>query len=83
MLKYNKLLATDYYIDYRSAPDSAQLATALGLLYLEEGKYQHALEKLGGALARDPQYAQALLAAGAMMQVKCCIRLVKFKSYTM
>ncbi|XP_034237387.1 Bardet-Biedl syndrome 4 protein homolog isoform X1 [Thrips palmi] len=52
----------------RASPDSAQLATSLGLLYLQEGKYQHALEKLGGALARDPQCAQALLAAGAMMQ---------------
>lgn len=57
------------FIYFRAAPDSAPLATSLGLLYLQEGKYQHALEKLGGALARDPQCAQALLAAGAMMQV--------------
>jgi len=62
-------------IYFRASPDSAQLATSLGLLYLQEGKYQHALEKLGGALARDPQCVQALLAAGAMMQVSHYLKL--------
>jgi uncharacterized protein HemY len=50
-------------------PDSCELATSLGLLYMKTGHYQHAFEKLGSALAHDPMCTKALLAAGSMMQV--------------
>lgn len=50
-------------------PDSCELATSLGLLYMMTGQHQHAFEKVGSALARDPTCTKALLAAGSMMQV--------------
>ena len=50
-------------------PDSCELATSLGLLYMTTGQHQRAFEKLGSALARDPMCTKALLAAGCMMQV--------------
>lgn len=50
-------------------PDSCELATSLGLLYMMTGQNQRAFEKLGSALARDPACTKALLAAGCMMQV--------------
>ncbi|GFG38369.1 hypothetical protein Cfor_03172 [Coptotermes formosanus] len=49
-------------------PDSCELATSLGLLYMTTGQHQRAFEKLGCALARDPMCTKALLAAGCMMQ---------------
>lgn len=54
--------ALDWY------PDSCELATSLGLLYMKTGQYQRAFEKLGSALAHDPMCTKALLAAGSMMQ---------------
>jgi len=50
-------------------PDSCELATSLGLLYMMTEQNQRAFEKLGSALARDPACTRALLAAGCMMQV--------------
>ena len=51
------------------SPDSVELSTSLGLLYMRIGEHQKAFERLGTALAHDPNCAKALLAAGAMMQV--------------
>jgi hypothetical protein len=36
---------------------------------MKTGHHQHAFEKFGSALARDPMYTKALLAAGSVMQV--------------
>ncbi|XP_069682153.1 BBSome complex member BBS4 isoform X2 [Periplaneta americana] len=49
-------------------PDSCELATSLGLLYMKTGQHQRAFEKLGSALAHDGMCSKALLAAGSMMQ---------------
>jgi Tfp pilus assembly protein PilF len=66
-----KLFSVNYrlILFIRWYPDSSELATSLGLLYMTTGQYQHAFEKLGSALAHDPMYTKALLAAGCVMQV--------------
>lgn len=51
------------------SPDSVELSTSLGLLYMKLGEHSKAFERFGTALAHDPNCAKALLAAGAMMQV--------------
>nr|CAD7448090.1 unnamed protein product [Timema bartmani] len=48
--------------------DSAELSTALGLLYMKTGQFQSAFEQLGSALAHDSNCPRALLAAATMMQ---------------
>ncbi|KAJ9577928.1 hypothetical protein L9F63_025210, partial [Diploptera punctata] len=49
-------------------PDSCELSTTLGLLYMKSGQYQRAFERFGSALAHDPLCTKALLAAGSVMQ---------------
>ncbi|XP_064485498.1 Bardet-Biedl syndrome 4 protein-like [Ornithodoros turicata] len=53
-------------LDYH--PESAELNTRLGLLYIQCGVYQKAFERLGAALACDATYTAAVLAAGSIMQ---------------
>lgn len=53
-------------LDYN--PESAELNTKLGLLYIQCGMYQKAFERLGAALACDPTHTPAVLAAGSIMQ---------------
>ncbi|KAK8741087.1 hypothetical protein OTU49_002489 [Cherax quadricarinatus] len=57
---------------YRAAieyfPENGDLHTALGLLYMQTGKYQQAFEHLGTTLTFDPNNTRAILAAGSMMQ---------------
>ncbi|XP_053320997.1 Bardet-Biedl syndrome 4 protein [Spea bombifrons] len=50
------------------SPESTELLTTLGLLYLQNGLYQKAFEYLGNALTYDPSNYKAILAAGCMMQ---------------
>ncbi|KAM9063654.1 Bardet-Biedl syndrome 4 protein isoform X1 [Sarcophilus harrisii] len=50
------------------SPESTELLTTLGLLYLQLGIYQKAFEHLGNALTFDPTNYKAILAAGSMMQ---------------
>ncbi|KAK7868652.1 hypothetical protein R5R35_006950 [Gryllus longicercus] len=57
-----------YTIASEQYPDSAEIATCLGLLYIRANLFQQAFEKLGSALAHDPTFTKALLAAGSMMQ---------------
>ncbi|PSN53755.1 Bardet-Biedl syndrome 4 protein [Blattella germanica] len=54
--------ALEYY------PDSSELSTMLGLLYMKAGQYPQAFERFGSALAHDPLCTKALLAAGSIMQ---------------
>lgn len=58
-----------YAAALETSPDSIELATSLGLLYMKVGDHQKAFERFGSALAQDPNCSKALLAAGAMMQV--------------
>ncbi|XP_055790837.1 Bardet-Biedl syndrome 4 protein isoform X4 [Salvelinus fontinalis] len=56
---------TDKAIDvYRSAvefsPENTDLLTTLGLLYMQQGKYQKAFEHLGNALTYDPNNFKAI-----------------------
>jgi hypothetical protein len=48
------------------------LATELGLLYLQEGQNEKALNKLAYAIAHDQVHAKALLAIGTEFQVSQC-----------
>ncbi|XP_068131858.1 Bardet-Biedl syndrome 4 protein [Hyperolius riggenbachi] len=50
------------------SPESTELLTTLGLLYLQNGLYQKAFEYLGNALTYDPSNYKGILAAGCMMQ---------------
>ncbi|KAM9568856.1 BBSome complex member BBS4-like isoform 3-T3 [Salvelinus alpinus] len=52
----------------RFSPENTDLLTTLGLLYMQQGKYQKAFEHLGNALTYDPNNFKAILAAGSMMQ---------------
>ncbi|GBN75060.1 Bardet-Biedl syndrome 4 [Araneus ventricosus] len=57
---------------YRKAvehsPENPELASKLGLLYLQCGMYQKAFEKLGTAMAFDAACVPAILAAGSIIQ---------------
>ncbi|GFT91064.1 bardet-Biedl syndrome 4 protein [Nephila pilipes] len=57
---------------YRKAvehsPENPELASKLGLLYLQCGMYQKAFEKLGTAMAFDSACVPAILAAGSIIQ---------------
>ncbi|ESO87919.1 hypothetical protein LOTGIDRAFT_53377, partial [Lottia gigantea] len=57
---------------YKSAvefsPESPDLLTTLGLLYMQVNQYQKAFENLGNALTFNPQHTKAIMAAGSMMQ---------------
>lgn len=50
------------------SPENPELATKLGLLYLQCGMYQKAFEKLGTAMAFNATCIPAILAAGSIMQ---------------
>ncbi|XP_023309913.1 Bardet-Biedl syndrome 4 protein homolog [Anoplophora glabripennis] len=51
-----------------SCPDSVQMLTESGLLYLKVGQSQHAFERLSSALALEPTYTRALLGVGCITQ---------------
>ena len=55
-------------VSFRFAPESADLCSTLGLLYMQVGKSAMAFEQLGTALAFDASNAKAMMAAGSMMQ---------------
>jgi Bardet-Biedl syndrome 4 protein len=71
MLIGTKLFSVNFtlVLFIRWYPDSSELATSLGLLYMTTGQHQRAFEKLGSALAHDSLCTKALLAAGSVMQV--------------
>lgn len=50
------------------SPENPELATKLGLLYLQCGMYQKAFEKLGTAMAFNATCVPAILAAGSIIQ---------------
>ncbi|XP_054721800.1 Bardet-Biedl syndrome 4 protein-like [Uloborus diversus] len=50
------------------SPENPELATQLGLLYLQCGMFQKAFEKLGTAMAFDATCVPAILAAGSIIQ---------------
>ncbi|KAG8576285.1 hypothetical protein GDO81_009818 [Engystomops pustulosus] len=50
------------------SPESTELLTTLGLVYLQNGLFQKAFEYLGNALTYDPSNYKGILAAGCMMQ---------------
>ncbi|KAG5885944.1 hypothetical protein JTB14_018398 [Gonioctena quinquepunctata] len=51
-----------------SCPDSVNMLTESGLLYLKVGPTQHAFERLSSALALEPTYPKALLGIGCIIQ---------------
>ena len=53
---------------FRFSPESAEMCSTLGLLYMQIGENAMAFEQLGTALAFDPSNAKAMMAAGSMMQ---------------
>ncbi|XP_067931941.1 Bardet-Biedl syndrome 4 protein-like isoform X1 [Watersipora subatra] len=50
------------------SPESPDLLTTLGMLYIEVGMYQKAFEHLGNAMTHNNEHAKAILAAGKLMQ---------------
>eukprot|EP00095_Tigriopus_kingsejongensis_P004978 maker-scaffold96_size378025-snap-gene-2.34 protein:Tk04978 transcript:maker-scaffold96_size378025-snap-gene-2.34-mRNA-1 annotation:"bardet-biedl syndrome 4" len=50
------------------SPENPDLNSTLGLLYMQTNQHAMALEHLGTAMAFDPTFAKAILAAGSMMQ---------------
>jgi len=57
-------VATEVY------PDSVDLAVALALLYMDLSDHAKALDQFGTALAIDPSCVKAILAVGALLQVR-------------
>lgn len=55
--------------DSRACPDSVNMLTESGLLYLKSGQTQHAFERLSAALALESACAKALLGIGCITQV--------------
>ena len=55
-------------VPFRFSPESADLCSTLGLLYMQVGESSMAFEQLGTALAFDASNAKAMMAAGSMMQ---------------
>lgn len=51
------------------SPDSVELSTSLGLLYMEMGENQKAFEQFGSALAHYPDCSKALLGTALVLQV--------------
>lgn len=51
-----------------ACPDSINMLTESGLLYLKVGQTQHAFERLSSALALDPHHCRALLGVGCITQ---------------
>ncbi|KAF7286922.1 hypothetical protein GWI33_003189 [Rhynchophorus ferrugineus] len=62
-------------------PDSVNMLTESGLLFLKAGQAQYAFERLSQALALDPAYAKALLGIGCitMRHEEYEVALTKFK----
>ncbi|XP_015916869.2 BBSome complex member BBS4 [Parasteatoda tepidariorum] len=63
-----KAAISTYRKAVENSPENPELASKLGLLYLQCGMYQKAFEKLGTAMAFDPSCVPAILAAGSIIQ---------------
>ncbi|EEB14078.1 bardet-biedl syndrome 4, bbs4, putative [Pediculus humanus corporis] len=57
-----------YYAALELSPDSVDLSTSLGLLYMKMGDNQKALEHFGSALAHNPDCIKALMGTALVMQ---------------
>jgi Bardet-Biedl syndrome 4 protein len=64
---YRAAVAT-YLEALEFSPDSADLLTAVGLLYLRLGENFRAFDYLGNSLTHDPTSAKTILAAGSIIQ---------------
>ena len=51
------------------SPDSPEVLTTIGLLYLRMGDNMRAFEYLGSSLAHDPRNPKTILAAASVIQV--------------
>ena len=60
--------AETYHEALEFSPDSAEILTALGLLYLRMGENYRAFDYLGNSLTHDPKDAKTILAAGSIIQ---------------
>ena len=52
------------------SPDSPEVLTTIGLLYLRMGDNMRAFEYLGSSLAHDPRNPKTILAAASVIQVR-------------
>lgn len=74
--------AVDVYVEaLEHSPESAELLSTLGLMYLRVGDGLRAFECLGNSLAHDPRSSRAILAAGSIIQDKgdFDVALVKYR----
>ena len=61
--------AIDTYLEaLEFSPESSDLLTAVGLLYLRLGENFRAFDYLGNSLTHDPTNAKTILAAGSIIQ---------------
>lgn len=61
--------AVDTYLEaLEYSPESAELLTTVGLLYLRMGENYKAFEFLGNSLTHEPKNAKTILAAGSIIQ---------------
>jgi Bardet-Biedl syndrome 4 protein len=61
--------ALNVYMDaLEIAPESPELLTTIGLLYLKLGNNTKAFEYLGNSLTYDPKQPKTILAAGSIIQ---------------
>lgn len=66
----------------RAAPDSTEIYTELGIMYLKINEVQRAQENLKEAIKIDDTSSKSLLALGAILQVgKCSIPLCVYEIY--
>ncbi|XP_072387050.1 BBSome complex member BBS4 isoform X2 [Diabrotica undecimpunctata] len=57
-----------------SCPDSVNMLTESGLLFLKIGQNEYAFERLSSALALEPAHTKALLAIGCIIQAISCLK---------
>ena len=62
--------AIDVYLEaLEFSPESPELLTTIGLLYLRLGENFRAFDFLGNSLTHDPRNPKTILAAGSIIQV--------------
>ncbi|CAH1101421.1 unnamed protein product [Psylliodes chrysocephalus] len=62
----NAVIVSNAAVEF--CPDSVNMLTESGLLFLKLGQNEHAFERLSSALALEPAHTKALLAIGCIIQ---------------
>jgi Tfp pilus assembly protein PilF len=62
----------DYFLRfcYSSIPNSEEIATELGLMYLDVNDTKRAFQQFGSVLAQSPNYVKAMVPLAYVIQVE-------------